>query len=214
MTSAKTHDPCDMLSDALPAFRGQSATARRWGERLARLLPEGRRLLVAGNGGSAAEAQHLTAELVGRYQHERPAFSAIALHADTSSCTAIGNDYGFDQLYARQVQAHGRAGDVLILLSTSGSSTNLLAAAEAGRRRGLTVWSLTGPGPNPLAVGSDESLCVTAAARSTVQELHLVAVHIMCGAFDSALRARETTLATAQDAAQDAGQDAGQEGGP
>ena len=95
-------------------------------------LAAGGRLLAAGNGGSAAQAQHLTAELVGRYRDERPGYSAIALHADTSTLTAVGNDYGFDSLFARQVTAHGRPGDILILLSTSGRSPNLLAAAEAG----------------------------------------------------------------------------------
>lgn len=129
------------------------------------MLCGGGRLLAAGNGGSAAQAQHLTAELVGRYRTDRPPFSAIALHADTSSTTAIANDYGVDELFARQVRAHGRPGDVLILLSTSGASANLLSAAAAGRAAGLHVWALTGPAPNPLAAAADEAFCVAAPRR-------------------------------------------------
>ncbi|MCI0387127.1 SIS domain-containing protein [Streptomyces sp. CNQ085] len=178
---------CDELLRALTPFRDQAGTAQSWGERLARVLAGGGRLLAAGNGGSAAQAQHLTAELVGRYRDDRPPFSAIALHADTSSTTAIANDYGVDEVFARQVRAHGREGDVLVLLSTSGASANLLSAAEAGREAGMSVWALTGPAPNPLAAGSDESLCVRAGSTATVQELHLVTVHMVCAAFDAAL---------------------------
>ncbi|GHH45613.1 D-sedoheptulose-7-phosphate isomerase [Streptomyces candidus] len=160
-----------------------------WGGRLAAALPAGSRLLAAGNGGSAAQAQHLTAELVGRYQRERPAYSAISLHAETSSMTAIGNDYGFDHVFARQVSAHGRPGDILLLLSTSGRSANLIAAAMAGRAAGLRVWALTGPGPNPLGEAADEALCVEGDTTATVQETHLVAVHLLCEAFDAVLAA-------------------------
>ncbi|MEE1942107.1 SIS domain-containing protein [Streptomyces sp. TRM 70361] len=179
---------CDDLLDALVRFRDeQAAGVEDWGRRLAKALAGGGRLLAAGNGGSAAQAQHLTAELVGRYRDERPAYSAIALHADTSTTTAIANDYGVDELFARQVRAHGRRGDVLVLLSTSGASANLLSAAEAGREAGMAVWALTGPAPNPLAAGCDEALCVRADSTATVQELHLVAVHMLCAAFDAAL---------------------------
>ncbi len=158
-----------------------------WGHRLAAVLPAGGRLLAAGNGGSAAQAQHLTAELVGRYREERPAYSAIALHAETSSLTAIGNDYGFEQVFARQVAAHGRDGDVLVLLSTSGRSGNLLSAAMTARAAGMEVWALTGAAPNPLAEAADQALCIDAASTATVQEAHLVAVHLLCESFDAAL---------------------------
>jgi D-sedoheptulose 7-phosphate isomerase len=187
MIHAPVVSHCDELLDALGPFRGSAATAGRWGERLAAVLRGGGRLLAAGNGGSAAQAQHLTAELVGRYRADRPPFSAIALHADTSSTTAIANDYGVDEVFARQVRAHGRPGDVLVLLSTSGASANLLSAADAGRTTGLRVWALTGPAPNPLAAAADESFCVAAPSPATVQELHLVAVHMVCAAFDEAL---------------------------
>lgn len=102
---------------------------------------------MAGNGGSAAEAQHLTAELVGKLHDDRQPLSAIALHAETSALTAIANDYGYTDVYARQVRAHGRPGDVLLLLSTSGTSPNLVAAAQAARDVGVTTWALTGAAP-------------------------------------------------------------------
>lgn len=156
----------------------------RWGCRLADLLPRGARLLVAGNGGSAAEAQHLTAELVGRFRDDRPPLSALALHAETSSLTAITNDYGPDAGFARQVAAHGRPGDVFLAISTSGRSTNLLSAVERARAGDLSCWGLTGPAPNPLAAACDEAVCVAAASVATVQEVHLVAVHLLCARLD------------------------------
>jgi D-sedoheptulose 7-phosphate isomerase len=140
---------------------------------------------VAGNGGSAAEAQHLTAELVGRYVAERPPLSAIALHAETSSLTAIGNDYGPAETFARQVAAHGRPGDTLLLLSASGRSENVLAAADRARSLGIRVWAMTGPAPNPLASAADDAICVAAPDTATVQEVHLVAIHAMCDALDA-----------------------------
>ncbi|KUJ68319.1 phosphoheptose isomerase [Streptomyces albus subsp. albus] len=181
------HQHCQSLQDALSRFRRHGLhRIARWGTHLAAILPVGGRLLAAGNGGSAAQAQHLTAELVGRYRQERPAYSAIALHAETSSVTAIGNDYGFEHVYARQVAAHGRPGDVLVLLSTSGRSANLLAAAETGRAAGLRVWALTGPRPNPLAAAVDEAVCIDADSTATVQEAHLLAVHLLCESLDAA----------------------------
>jgi D-sedoheptulose 7-phosphate isomerase len=178
---------CDDLAAALADFRAHCPAVHAWGTELAERLGAGARLLAAGNGGSAAQAQHLTAELVGRYHDDRPAFSALALHADTSSTTAIANDYGVQEVFARQVGAHGRPGDVLVLLSTSGASANLLSAAGAARAAGVTVWALTGPAPNPLAAAADSAVCVQAASTATVQELHLVAVHMLCESFDRAL---------------------------
>jgi D-sedoheptulose 7-phosphate isomerase len=180
------YDHLDALGGSLDALRRQATTLQAWGTTLAQRLSVGHRLLAAGNGGSAAEAQHLTAELVGRFQEERRPFSAIALHADTSSLTAIGNDYGFDEVFARQVLAHGRAQDVLVLLSSSGRSRNLLRAAQAGVRAGVSVWALTGAGPNPLASLAESSVCVPG-GTANVQEAHLAAVHIVCRAFDAAL---------------------------
>jgi phosphoheptose isomerase len=173
------------LNEALRSPRTRLETAGQWGRQLAVPLLAGHRLLVAGNGGSAAEAQHLTAELVGRYVADRPPLSAIALHAETSSLTAIGNDYGAAEAYARQVAAHGRAGDVVLLLSASGRSRNVLAAAERGRSLGLTVWAMTGPAPNPLAAVADDAICVAGADTAIVQEVHLVAIHALCDALDA-----------------------------
>lgn len=178
------------LTSALAMLREDAALLARWGSELGELLPAGGRLLVAGNGGSAAEAQHLTAELVGRYLDERQPLSALCLSAETSSLTAIVNDYGAEEVFARQVQAHGRRGDVLMLLSTSGRSPNVLRAAERAHGCGLQVWAMTGRQPNPLAVLSDEVLAVPADSTATVQEVHLVAVHAVCAAVDAHLAAR------------------------
>ncbi|MFD0691108.1 D-sedoheptulose-7-phosphate isomerase [Actinomadura fibrosa] len=175
------------LADAALRFRAQVPTITAWGRRLARVLGGGGRLLACGNGGSAAEAQHLTAELTGRFEDERRPLSAIPLHGDTSAMTAIGNDYGPVDVFARQVQAHGRPGDVLICLSTSGSSPNVVAAAQRARQAGLSAWAVTGPGPNPLASACHEAVTVDAASTSTVQEIHLAAIHLLCGVIDETL---------------------------
>ena len=175
------------LAAALQQFRASAGLLARWGEQLAWHLGQGGRLLVGGNGGSAAEAQHLAAELVGRLREERIPLSAIALTADSSAVTAISNDYGYDEVFARQVRAHGRRGDVLMLLSTSGRSPNLLTAAAAAREIGVRTWALCGPGPNPLADACDEALCCPAEDSQVVQELHLVSVHVMCEYLDEEL---------------------------
>ncbi len=172
---------------ALLALEREGDRLAGWGGMLAHHLASGGRLLAAGNGGSAAQAQHLTAELVGRFQEDRPAFSAIALHAETSSLTAIGNDYGYAEVFARQVEAHGRPGDVLVLLSTSGRSANLLEAARAGHRLGLRTLALTGRAPNPLGEMCHEAVAIDHENSAVVQEIHLVALHLVCAAFDAAL---------------------------
>lgn len=175
------------LRRALAALEPEVPTLEAWGARLARVLLHGGRLLAAGNGGSAAQAQHLTSELVGRYVDERPPLSAIALHAESSSLTAIANDYGAAAAYARQVRAHGRPGDVLLALSTSGRSSNVLTCAEEALDGRLTVWALTGSLPNPLAALADEAVAVEARETATVQEVHQVAVHLLCAAVDRAV---------------------------
>ena len=187
-------DHLDDLSTALASLCSQEAELEEWGRRLARCM-DGGRLLVAGNGGSAAEAQHLTAELVGRFEGERRPLSALVLHGDSSTVTAVCNDYGRDEVFARQVQAHGRPGDVLLLLSTSGASSNLLAAADRARLGGVHVWALTGPAPNPLAGMADRCIHVEAQSVSSVQEAHLVAVHALCAAVERYLVADATVAA-------------------
>jgi D-sedoheptulose 7-phosphate isomerase len=180
----------DHVAVVIDALAGLAADADRvdgLGRRLATVLAAGGQCLVAGNGGSAAHAQHLTAELVGRYRTERRPLAAIALHADSSTFTALVNDYPPVDVFARQVAAFGRPGDVLVCLSSSGRSPNLLAAAEAGRARGVSVWALTGPLPNPLAALADEVVAVAAAYPATVQEVHQVVVHLLAAAVDDAL---------------------------
>jgi D-sedoheptulose 7-phosphate isomerase len=176
------------LDDTLEALRQQAGRVARWGSLLAERLHGGNRVLAAGNGGSAAEAQQLAAEVVGRYHHERRPLSAIALHADTSSLTAIGDEYYHDyaEVFARQITAHARPRDIVILLSANGRSRNLVLAAEAGIRAGANVWALTGPGPNPLANRVEDAICLPGTA-AVVQEAHLVAVHILCATFEYAL---------------------------
>lgn len=178
------------LSEAVVRIAPEASRLSRWGRQLADVLAGGGRLLACGNGGSAAEAQHLTAELVGRFRDERMPLSAIALHADTSALTAIGNDYGIDEVFARGVRAHGRPGDILICLSTSGSSANVLTAVKAAHDCGLTTWGLTGPAPNPLAAMCEDAVCVEAASTATVQEIHLLVVHALCIAVDDVLLAK------------------------
>ena len=173
------------LLGPLAALEAEVPRVESWGQRLSEVLVAGGRLLAVGNGGSAAQAQHLTSELVGRYCDDRLPLSAIALHTETSCLTAIGNDYGAGEAFARQVRAHGRPGDVLVALSTSGASPNVLAAAEAANEMELATWALTGARPNPLVELCDDAICVDAAATSTIQEAHLVVVHLLCGAVEA-----------------------------
>jgi D-sedoheptulose 7-phosphate isomerase len=182
----------DALADPLDALRADAERIERWGRRLARVLLPGGRLIAAGNGGSASQAQHLTSELVGRYRDERPPLSAIALCTDGPALSAIGNDYGIVEQFARQVRAHGRPGDVLVALSTSGSSPNVLAAVEAARETEMTTWAFSGRPGNPLALACDDVLCVDAPHTATIQEIHLIAIHMLCEAVDAALGAHET----------------------
>jgi D-sedoheptulose 7-phosphate isomerase len=191
------------LEAALRRFKPHVPRLRAWGQTAAQVLTSGGRLLACGNGGSAEQAQHLTAELVGRYEDERPAFAAIPLHGDLATLTAISNDYGAEQMFARQVRAHGRPGDLLICLSASGSSRNVIAAAQAAADVGVTAWALTGPGPNPLAGVCAEAVMVDAPAVCTVQEVHLAAIHMMCAAVDKAVRDRLGRGAAASPAALD-----------
>ena len=175
------------LATAAEAADELTPVVAGWAERLAEVFTTGGRVLTCGNGGSASEAQHLTGELVGRFRHDRQPLSAIALCADSSATTAIMNDYGVEDVFARQVRAHGRPGDVLIAFSTSGTSPNVVAAAKAALETGVTVWALTGPAPNPLAALSDSAIPVIAATVATVQEIHLSMVHALCIALDDAL---------------------------
>ncbi|WP_413451745.1 PfkB family carbohydrate kinase [Georgenia phoenicis] len=200
------------LDSAMGFLQDHAGTIEAWAADLAGRLSGGARLLAAGNGGSAAEAQHLTSELVGRFLQDRRSFSAISLCAESSTVSAIVNDYGAEEMFARQVEGHGRPGDVLVLLSTSGTSPNVLRAAERGRALGLTVWGLTGPAPNALAELCDDALCVDAPSTAAVQEGHLVAIHALCAALDRHLGVGEESGSRREERPEESG--SGREEGP
>lgn len=142
-------------------------------------------LFLAGNGGSAAECQHLAAELIVRYRRTRRPLAAVALTTDTSSLTACGNDFSFNEVFARQIEALGRAGDAILLLSTSGRSENLLLAAEAARRRRVAVFGLLGRDGGPLRSACDQCFVVPADDTAVIQEVHLAVIHLACEAIDA-----------------------------
>lgn len=144
----------------------------------------GKKVLVAGNGGSAAEAQHLSDEMVGRYRQDRPAYPTIALTADSAVLTCIGNDYGFEDVFKRQVEALGQEGDIFIGLSTSGTSKNIVAAAQEARARGMTVVAMTGPS-GVLKDMADYAIVAPTDTPPRMQELHLHAVHLICECFEA-----------------------------
>jgi D-sedoheptulose 7-phosphate isomerase len=140
----------------------------------------GGKLLVAGNGGSAADSQHIVAELVGRFYDERPAWAALALTTNTSTLTAVGNDYGFDSVFARQVQGLGNPQDVLLVISTSGNSANCLAAVDEARRRGLRVHGFLGGTGGRLAESCDSALIAPSDQTPRIQEIHITMGHVLC----------------------------------
>jgi D-sedoheptulose 7-phosphate isomerase len=144
-------------------------------------LKSGGKLMFAGNGGSAAEAQHFSAEMVGRFLKERKPLASVALSTDTSALTAIGNDYGYDQVFSRQVEALGRSGDVLIVLSTSGRSKNILAAMRAAAALGIATIALTGREPREMGALADVVLDVPSSDTPQIQEGHLILGHLLCG---------------------------------
>ncbi len=153
-------------------------------------LGAGGTVLVAGNGGSAAEAQHFAAELVGRFKREREPYAVLALTADSATLTAVANDYGFGEVFARQVLAFGKPGDVLVGFSTSGESENVVRAAEAGREIGMSVVAVTGARPNRLAAVADLAIRVPVEATPVVQELHSLVTHVLCDVVEAELMAR------------------------
>ena len=162
----------------------------RAGEALARALKDGRKVLACGNGGSAGDCQHFTAELVGRFEVERPGLPAIALTVDTSALTAIANDYDFDRVFSRQVEALGQPGDVLVAISTSGNSRNVLAAMAAARARGMSVIALTGRDGGKMAAAlgpADHHLNVAHSRTARIQEVHILALHCLCDLVDRIL---------------------------
>ena len=156
-------------------------------------LRAGGKILACGNGGSAADAQHLAAELVGRFREERQALAAIALTADTALLTALGNDYGYQRVFARQVEALARRGDVLLAFSTSGNSPNVVDAAQTARRLGCTVIGFTGAGGGALAAHADLILKAPSNTVARIQEVHTLCIHVLCEALDALLRAEQSS---------------------
>jgi D-sedoheptulose 7-phosphate isomerase len=156
------------------------AAAREIAAAIVAALRAGNKLLVIGNGGSAADAQHIAAEIVGRYKQDRPAYAAIALTTDTSALTAIGNDYGFEQVFARQVAGLGNRGDVLLALSTSGRSANITAALRTARERGLVTVGFTGAKGETLAALCDHLLIVPSDDTPVIQQIYLTVGHGIC----------------------------------
>jgi len=156
-------------------------------ERVIECFRAGHKLLAFGNGGSASDAQHLCAELAGRYVRERPGLPALALTANTSDLTAIGNDYGYDRVFARLIEAHGSAGDVAVAISTSGNSRNVLEAVAVARQRGLTTIGLCGRGGGKLAGCVDVPIAVPSDRTPRIQETHIAIIHVLCELVDDAL---------------------------
>ena len=156
-------------------------------------LRAGRKILACGNGGSATDAQHLVAELVGRFREERRALPAIALTADTAILTAVGNDYGYERVFARQVEALAQAGDVLLAFSTSGNSPNVVQAAQTARRLGCIVVALTGARGGELAGHADLLVKAPSNTVARVQEVHTLCSHAICDALDALIRTQETS---------------------
>jgi D-sedoheptulose 7-phosphate isomerase len=150
-------------------------------------ITAGGKVLACGNGGSASDAQHFAAEFVGRYERERPGLAAIALTTDTSILTAVGNDYDFNQIFSKQVQALGAPGDVLVAITTSGNSANVLAAVEVARAKEMTVVAFTGRGGgkmNDKLGETDVHICVPHDRTARIQEVHILALHAICDAVD------------------------------
>jgi D-sedoheptulose 7-phosphate isomerase len=163
------------------------ATARKIGAAIVAALRAGNKLLIIGNGGSAADAQHIAAEIIGRYKQDRPGYAAIALTTDTSALTAITNDYGFEQVFARQVEGLGQPGDVLMALSTSGRSPNILAALRKARERGLVTVGFTGTKGGAMGGCCDHLLIAPSDDTPVVQQIHLAVAHGICEEIEQAM---------------------------
>ena len=198
MTSTPSSDP---VAEALfELSRLASEVAGQLGdpvERAGKLIVEsmrgGGKLLACGNGGSAADAQHFVAELIGRMGPERRSLPAVTLSVDPSAVTAIGNDYGYENVFARQVEGLGRSGDVLLAISTSGKSPNVLRAIHAAREKGMRVIALSGVGGDAALAGCDVRIHIPSANTQRVQEIHLAVLHAICGEVDRAVLAEETS---------------------
>ncbi|NJD35862.1 MAG: phosphoheptose isomerase [Betaproteobacteria bacterium] len=178
-------DSAEVKLAALAAMAAPIEAATR---RMVHCLAAGGKVMACGNGGSAADSQHFAAELVNRFEKERPPLAAIALTTDTSTLTSIANDYRYEDVFAKQVQALGKPGDVLLAISTSGNSPNVIAAIHAAHARGVSVVALTGKHGGRIAalLGPDDiHLCVPAERTARIQEVHLLAIHCLCDGIDA-----------------------------
>jgi D-sedoheptulose 7-phosphate isomerase len=169
------------------------ATARAIAAAIIAALRSGNKILLIGNGGSAADAQHIAAEIIGRYKQDRSAWAAIALTTDTSALTAIANDYGFEQVFARQVEGLGRRGDVLLALSTSGRSPNILAALRSARERGLVTVGFTGSKGEAMGAFCDHLLVAPSDDTPVVQQIHLTVAHGICDEIEQTMMREAVT---------------------
>ena len=189
-----SHDPIGTHLDASLAALQRAAqdnalldVARKIAAAMIEVLRSGHKILIIGNGGSAADAQHIAAEIVGRYRQDRPAYAAIALTTDTSALTSIANDYGFEQVFARQVEGLGQCGDVLLALSTSGKSPNILAALRLARQRGLVTVGFTGNEGETLRALCDHLLVAPTHDTPLVQQIHLAVAHGICDEIEQSM---------------------------
>jgi len=178
----------DSAETKLAALAGMAAPIEAATRRMTNCLRAGGKVMACGNGGSAADSQHFAAELLNRFEKERPPLAAIALTTDTSTLTSIANDYRYEDVFAKQVLALGRTGDVLLAISTSGNSLNVIEAIHAAHARGVTVVALTGKSGGKIAalLGPDDiHLCVPAERTARIQEVHLLTIHCLCDGIDA-----------------------------
>ena len=168
------------LSDDVKKLASQSSQVLEIAEICTAALKNGHKIIWCGNGGSAAQSQHLAAELVGRYKLNRPAMNSISLTVDTSNLTAIGNDYGYDVVFSRQLEGVGQKGDVLVGLSTSGNSKNVVLAFEQAQKMGIITVALVGAKGGMMKDMADYSLCVPATTSAHIQEMHIATGHLIC----------------------------------
>lgn len=186
--TAVSSPPIERETEELRSVTGQLGSefhtaVRQAAAALAAAFARGGKALICGNGGSAAEAQHFSDEMLGRYKRNRRSYPVIALTADSAALTCIGNDFGFEEIFARQVEAYGQSGDVLIGLSTSGNSKNVLRAADVAKQRGMTVIALTAP-QGALRTRADISIEAPATTTARIQEVHLHAIHLLSEFFE------------------------------
>jgi D-sedoheptulose 7-phosphate isomerase len=180
--------------ETISALIKQQEAIQHMADELVACLKNGNKLLICGNGGSAADSQHFAAELVGRLQRDRAPLPAMALSTDTSILTAIGNDYSYDEVFSKQVEALARPGDILIGISTSGRSGNVLKAVEAARRRQVKTFALSGKDGGPLAQAVDQAIVVPSRTSQHIQEGHIAIIHIWCEIIEDTLFPVEVAL--------------------